>query len=82
MKLGADDINDYVRRRLINAGFKGIIPASKASQIISTVLKSLDMNLSAYNIVVEPAPIHVLGAAKMCDCNRSIIRVKLLKTSR
>lgn len=81
MKMGADDINDYVRRCLILAGFKGIIPAAKAHQIIATVLKSID--IKSYAITVDPCAIHVLGkqlSSRMCDCNRSVIRVKLLKT--
>lgn len=77
-EMTSEDINNYVRRCLVVSGFSGTIDAAKARQIVDTVLAGI--NIKTHKITVDLSPVHVIGKPRMCNCNRSVIKVEILKT--
>lgn len=72
--MDADDINKAVRQALVQKGFVGIIPVSKAQLIVDEVVSHY--HRSAHKVTVVLSPIHNIGKPMSCDCNRSTIRVE------
>ena len=72
--MDAEGLSKLISQLLIDAGFKGIIPAAKAQELVKMVTSSFSR--TNFNIIVELAPIHNVGKAIQCDCSKSKIIVK------
>lgn len=72
----ADQINKKIRVALVEAGYRGTIPASRARTITKKVLAEL--NIKSHKITIEPHPVHGVANEMHCDCDRSIIKVEPL----
>lgn len=72
----ADEISVLFGQALINAGFKGIIPANRAREIVEQV--TAQFADSKCRITVDMSPVHYVGKATEVNCARSSVKVEPL----
>lgn len=64
-----NEIERNVKNALKSRGFEGVLPLSKAREIVAEIAPYLEHPI--YNISVELAPIHSVGGIMECNCKAS-----------
>ncbi len=72
--MDADTINKMIRNSLIGNGFKGTITMGEARKVIKKVLD--EFAIKTHWITVEPDIVHLHGGQMMCNCGKSVIKVR------
>ena len=72
-----DQLSSAFAQALISKGFVGIIPATKARQIVEQVTEQFKE--FKFKITVDMAPIHHVGKGAEVNCARSSVKVEPIK---
>lgn len=72
----ADEVSTAFGQALMNAGFKGILPANKAREIVEQVTAKFAGY--KFRITVDMSPIHYVGKPTGVNCARSTVKVEPL----